>query len=175
VDSATRIGHAHAIAAHLAAGVLALGKSGELAFDLTSLQADTPETRQVVGLDPAFPPEEAQKATEISRSAQVLDIARFPRATFAIGSIAPLDGQPAGEPGQYMLTGHLALHGVVQPLRVRAMVERSDQPGALRLRGSFFVLQTDYGIRPHASLGGLSRVANRVQIWGDVGLVPAPQ
>ena len=53
-----------------------------------------------------------------------------------------------------------------------ATFQRTEQPGVLRMRGSFSILQTAYGMQPFSAMGGLARVADQLQIWGDLVLVP---
>jgi len=49
-----------------------------------------------------------------------------------------------------------------------------EQRGAwLRLRGTFTIKQTDFGMKPYAKLGGVVGVADELRITGDV-LVRAP-
>jgi polyisoprenoid-binding protein YceI len=173
VDAATRLGHVHGVQGNLASGTVTLGGTGDLVFDMTSFQADTPQARQYVGLDPRFSQSDAQKVTANMLSADVLDVSQFPRAVYAISSITPTGGQAAGEPGQYLVDGRFTLHGTAQLVRFPATLSRTDRPGVLRLTGAFSVLQTSYGIRPYSALGGLARVADQLQIWGDLVLIPA--
>jgi polyisoprenoid-binding protein YceI len=107
------------------------------------------------------------------RGPDVLDVGRYPRAVFLIRSITPVQGQAAVAPGQYELTGQFTLHGITRPLQFRATLQPSPRQGALRLTGSFAILQTAYGIQPYSALAGLARVADQLQIWGDLTLTPA--
>lgn len=172
VDPATRLGHAHGIVGLLTSGIIVPDGPSELVFDLTSFQADTPEARQTVGLDPKASRSDARKVTTNMLGPDVLDATRYPRAAFTIAAFAPLDGQAVGTVGRYQVDGRFNLHGVARPLRFTATLERAESPGKLRLRGAFALLQTDYGIQPYSALGGLVRVANALQIWGDVLLTP---
>jgi polyisoprenoid-binding protein YceI len=173
VGSATRLGHVHGVEGRLASGKLTPGGAGELVFDLKSFVADTVAARQYVGLPASFSGSDAQKVTANMQGGDVLDVNRFPQATYAITAMEPATNQKPGEPGAYRLSGKFTLHGVTQPVTFPASVEQTDRPGVLRVRGSFAILQTAYGIQPYSALGGLVGVTDRLEIWGDLLLVPA--
>jgi polyisoprenoid-binding protein YceI len=172
VNSATRLGHVHGVEGRLASGTVTPGGAGELTFDMTTFTADTAQARRYVGLDPRFSASDAQKVTANLRGPDVLDVAQHPKAIFTITSCTPLDGQAGGAAGRYRLDGQFKLHGVTRPLQLTAILGPTDKPRMMRLHGSFKLLQSDYGIRPFSALGGLSRVADELQIWGDFTLMP---
>ena len=164
-------GHPHAVSGRLESGWIDLGASskvGELIFDMRSFNADLPDVRQALGLGRAVSAGDQQKVTANMLGADVLDVARHPRAVFAIGSIRPIEGQAAGNPGRYQLQGEFTLHGVTRPLVVLASVEPTDRPGVLRMRGAFTLVQSQFGITPYSALAGLVRVADRLEVWGDL-------
>jgi polyisoprenoid-binding protein YceI len=101
---------------------------------------------------------------------EVLDVARYPRAVFAINGANPLDGQPPGTAGRYRLEGEFTLHGVTRPIQVTASVEPAERPNVARMRGKFAILQSDHGMKPYSALAGLVRVADRLEIRGDLML-----
>jgi polyisoprenoid-binding protein YceI len=174
VGSATRLGHLHGVQGTLKSGKLTLGGGGELIFDMASFTADTAEARKRVGLESKPVSEsEAQKVTETMRGGAVLDVSQYPTATYRISSVAPLDKQAAGEPGGYQLEGTFTLHGTEQKLQVKARAVRADR-GGLRMTGTFTIRQTDFGIKPYSALGGLAKVADELEISGDLVLRPAP-
>ncbi len=173
VGKASRIGHEHGIQGNFAGGKITLGGAGELVFDMRSFVADTPQARQYVGLPADFSQSDAAKVNANMRGGEVLDVANHPRATFAITSITPADGQKAGEPGRYQLDGKFTLHGNTQPLRFTATVQQTNRPGVLHARGSFSIFQSSFGITPYSALGGLVKVADQMEIYGDLTLVPA--
>lgn len=170
VDTATRLGHAHGVQGNCADSTLTLGGKGQMVFDMTSFIADTPEARQNVGLEGKFA--DAQKVTANMLGESVLNVAEHPRAVFNITSMNPLDGQTAGMPGRYQITGQFTLRGVTQPLQFPSHVEQTDRPGVMRLRGQFTILQTRFGIQPFSAVGGLVRVADELKVWGDLVLTP---
>jgi polyisoprenoid-binding protein YceI len=174
VGTTTRLGHAHAVEGKLKSGKLTFGGAGEMVFDMASFTADTADARKRVGLeDKKVTETEARTVTETMRGERVLDVDRFPTATFQIASVTPLDKQPAGRPGDYELEGRFTLHGVERKLRLKAKVEPTDKPGALRLTGTFTVRQTDYGMKPVTAVGGLAKVADELEITCELYLGPA--
>jgi polyisoprenoid-binding protein YceI len=172
VDAASRLGHTHGVEGRLASGTFSLSGVGELVFDLTTFQADTAQARQYVGLD-ATVPSDARKVTANMLGLDVLDVGHYPRAVYSITSVRPLDGQAAGQPGRYQLDGRFTLHGNNQPLQFAVVVEPADKAGALRMRGTFTIRQTAFGIQPYSALAGLARVADPLPIWGDLVLYSA--
>jgi hypothetical protein len=170
VSSGGLVGHAHGVAGRLASGKVALGGTGELVFDMRSFVADLPEARTFVGLKGSLSATDQQKVSETMRGKAVLDVARFPVATLAIDTAKPLDGQAAGVPGQYQLEGQLTLHGVARPVRLTATLAPAGTPGAMRLRGSLTILQSEFGITPYSKGAGLIRVADRLEISADLVL-----
>lgn len=173
VGSATRLGHRHGVEGRLKSGAVALGAGGELVFDMTSFTADTEEARKVVGLAGAKMSEnEAKKVSQTMLSAEVLDVERFPTATYKVIIIKPAERQEAGEPGVYQVNGRLDLHGAEQPLSFKAKLERTNKEGVLRLSGSFAIRQTDFGIKPYSGAGGLAKVADELEVYGELFLSP---
>ncbi len=174
VGTATRLGHSHGVEGKLASGKVAPGKTGELVFDMTSFVCDTAAARNYVGLGgSSISASDAQKATHNMRSNEVLDVGRHPQATCSLTSIVPMAGQKPGEAGPYRCTGRFLLHGVTQNIAFNATLQPGSQQGTLALRGQFSIMQTSYGIRPYSALGGLIRISDQLDIWGDLVLVPA--
>jgi polyisoprenoid-binding protein YceI len=174
VGSATRIGHPHGVEGKFKSGKISLGAGGELVFDLNAFKADTQEARQKVGLEGKKVTEnEAKKVNEAMRSADVLDVEKFPTATCKIIAIKPAEKQEAGAPGTYQVNGRFTLHGAEQSLQFKAKLERTDKEGSLKLSGSFAIKQTDYGMKPYSAAGGLVKVADELEIYGELVLRPA--
>jgi polyisoprenoid-binding protein YceI len=165
-------GHVHGVLGRLASGTvgLAQGSGGELVFDMTTFVADAAEARQAFGLFKPVSPSDQQKITATMLGSEVLDVARYPRAVFAITAVIPLDGQPAGSPGRYRLKGEFTLHGVTRRLHIIAKVEPAERANIIRMRGGFTILQSEYGMKPYSALAGLVRVADRLEIRGDLML-----
>jgi polyisoprenoid-binding protein YceI len=172
VDKASRIGHEHGVVGQLVSGNLTPGGAGTMVFQMNTFVADTPEARRYVGLTGEVSASDAEKVNANLRGPQVLDVERYPTATFALTSTAPADGQAAGAPGHYQVRGNFTLRGVTRPVEFVANLIATETPGTLRLRGSFVIQQTDFGIEPFSALGGLAKVADSLRIWGDLFLVP---
>jgi polyisoprenoid-binding protein YceI len=171
--SATRLGHPHGVEGKLKSGKVAFGGAGTLVFDMTSFEADTMEARKRVGLaGKKVSKNEAKKVTTAMRSSAVLDVEEYPTATYRITAVMPLDKQAPGQAGAYRLEGRFTLRGKEQKLQIKAKVERAGK-GGLKMTGSFTLRQTDYGITPYSALGGLAKVADELEIWGDLVLKPA--
>jgi polyisoprenoid-binding protein YceI len=171
VGTSTRLGHEHGVEGKLKSGKITLGGEGELVFDMASFGADSLASRKRVGLERRKVSEnEAKKVTAAMRGADVLDVAQYPTATYQISSIQPLDKQAAGEPGTYQLEGRFTLHGVEKELSLKAKLERTDKEGQVRMTGTFTIKQTDYGMTPVSAAAGLAKVADRLEITGELVL-----
>ncbi len=165
-------GHVHGVLGRLTSGKVALNGPGELVFDMRSFVADPVDVRQQLGLTKKVSRSDADKTTANMLSADVLNVNRFPTATYVISKVTPSDGQASGAPGRYQFDGDFTLHGSRRPLRLATTVEATNQPGVLRMRGTFAILQSHYGMTPYSALGGFVRVADRLEITGDLVLRP---
>jgi hypothetical protein len=164
----TGLGHDHGIEGRLRSGQLNLGakeKAGRLEFDLRTFVADTAAARQYVGLGGQTDRKTADKVTANMQSAAVLVVARFPIATFDLGSVVALPRQ-GNQPQQYQLTGDFTLHGVKRQIRFNA--QGDPVQGFMRLRGNFSIRQTDFGITPYSQALGAVGVADQLAIHGDL-------
>jgi polyisoprenoid-binding protein YceI len=172
VGASGRIGHDHGVQG-LLGGAITLGKGGTLVFDMRTFRTDSPEARQYVGLSGTVSGADQQKTNATMRGPQVLDVVQYPTAEYTITSAVPVDGRAPGEPGRYRLDGQLTLHGKSRPLPLVAQVDPTGSPGVLRMRCAFAIQQSDFGITPYSTLGGLVGVADRLDIWGDVVIRPS--
>lgn len=164
-----RLGHDHAVMGSLRAGQVQLGaaeQAGQIVFDMQSFRADTPEARKTLGLDGETDESTRRQVDDNMLGPAVLDAANHPTATFDIRSALPA-AQPAA-PGKtaYDLVGSFTLHGVTQPLTVRAEAETIGP--IVRLWGGFAIRQTDFRIKPFSKLGGIVGVADELKIYGDI-------
>lgn len=172
VGSATHLGHPHGVEGRLKSGHLTLGGDGELVFDMASFTADTTESRKRAGLEgEKVSASDAKKVTETMHGKEVLDVARFPTATFRMTAVTPLDRQAAGAPGMYQLEGTFALHGTEKKPPLKARLEGTARPGQMKLTGSFTIKQSDYGIKPYSTFGGVVKVSDELEIMGDLLLI----
>lgn len=169
----TGFGHQHAVEGRIASGRLRLGASesaGMLVFDMTSFNADTEAARRYIGLKGSTDASTRSKVTKNMRSADVLDVTRYPTATFTIDSALALGKQSASGRPLFELRGKFTLHGTERPIRVSAEVEQAR--GWLHVRGHFPIQQSAYGIEPYSTALGAIGVADRLEIHGDLWIAP---
>lgn len=162
--------HEHAVEGRVTSGLIRLGAdaaAGQLVFDLKTFVADTAEAREYVGLKGETDAATAKKVTANMLAPEVLHAAKYPQATFQINSARPQADD--GDGGNiYLLDGAFTLHGVTKPLQVQAAATRVGD--RVNLSGKFSVLQTDYGIRPYSRALGAVKVADRLEIFGEIVL-----
>lgn len=172
----TGFGHEHGAVGKLRRGYLRLNSSsdaGLLEFDMSSFVADTKEARQYVGLTGETDAATAKQVTDNMRSVEVLDVQRYPTATYVVKSALPAEKQANPQVPQYVLDGDFTLHGVTRPLKLVA--EAQATPHGWRVVTRFAVLQSSFGITPYTRAFGAVGVADRLDIWGDVLLTIQPQ
>ena len=172
VATSTRLGHDHGVVGRLESGQVTLGSTGELVFAMKTFITDTPEARKYVGLTAPVKASDQQKSTANMLGPDVLDVQKYPQATFKITSCEPTDGQPAGSAGGYMVNGTFTLHGVSRPLSFAAKVEQASESAACRVRGAFAINQSSFGMKPYTALGGLVGIQDRLEIWGEFVMKP---
>lgn len=165
-------GHEHAVLGRFVRGKIVPGGAGELVFDMKSFAVDAPEARRALGMARQVSAADQQKVTTTMLGRDVLDATHHPQAVFTISATTPNEGQATGDPGRYRLEGQLALRGVTRPLRLVATLAPGDNAGVWRLSGSFSIMQTQFGITPYRALAGLVRVADKLEIWGELVLEP---
>jgi polyisoprenoid-binding protein YceI len=168
----TGLGHEHGVEGRIKSGFVTLAaqaNAGHIVFDTSTFQADTPEARQRVGLEGATDADTQSQVNANMLGSDVLDVRRYPTATFKIHSSLPLRGQRPNAPQQYELVGDFTLHGTTRKLTVLA--EAIPMQGRLRLRGEFSILQSEYGITPYSKAFGAIGVADRLRILGDLWVV----
>lgn len=171
----TGLGHEHAVVGKLESGHVQLGakrQAGELVFDMDSFVADTAEARKYIGLEGTTPASRQKEVTDNMLGAAVLDVAQHPTATYTIDSALPLQGKSKDGHPLYRLEGIFTLHGVDRPLDFDAEMIAND--GTVRLRGSFDIRQTHYGIKPFSKAFGAVGVTDELTIHGDV-ILAAPR
>ena len=165
-----RLGHEHGVEGHIKSGRLLLDvddNAGEIVFDMASFEADTDASRKYVGLEGVSDADEQTEVTATMTGKSVLEVEKFPTATFTVESSKALKEQTEDGQMQYELAGEFALHGKKQPLTVVAVAVES-AGGKQQIKGSFTIKQTDYGITPYRALGGLVAVTDELKIYGDL-------
>jgi len=167
-------GHDHGVEGRLAAGTVRLGQAagaGDMTFDLKAFQVDSDVARRFIGLPGETDASDQAAATTNMRSAAVLDVAQFAAAKYTIDAAKPV-AAVAGLPGaSYQFDGELELHGVKKKISFYGGVEALDG-GRIRIRGRFPLKQTDFGIKPFSKLLGAVGIADELQVYGDIILVP---
>jgi polyisoprenoid-binding protein YceI len=165
----TGLGHEHGVMGQLLASKLQLDAAqdaGQLVFDMRSFAADCDVARKYVGLDGSTPPTTQQEVNANMLGSAVLDVGRFPTASFAVRSVAKLPQPSPRGLAQYQLLGDFTLHGVVRPIQVVA--EAEEQGGWVHLRGGFNLLQSQFGITPFTKAFGAVGVADELKVYGDL-------
>ena len=168
----TGFGHEHAVAGYLADGAVHLGagqNAGVIVFDMRRFVADTAEAREYIGLKGTTDASTQQQVNANMLGKDVLDVATHPTATFRVQSALPLRGTSAAGYPLYRLSGQFTLHGQTKPLEVDA--EAIDSGRTVRLRGTFSVLQTQFGITPYSKALGAVGVADKLTIYGEIHVV----
>jgi len=165
----TGFGHEHGVVGHIKQGTLQLraGQSGgQLLFDMASFQVDTDAARQYVGLSGTTDDSTKEKTNANMRGAGVLDIRKYPTASFTLESSRLLPEKSKRGFPQYQLDGKFTLHGVTQPISILADAEQKGD--WIRLRGGFAMLQTKFGITPFSKAFGAVGITDQLKIWGDI-------
>ena len=130
---------------------------------MASFDADTPAARKYVGLSGTTDEGTRAAVNKNMKSADVLDVSRFPTATFEVHS-AKATGQTRGTGLPiYQLDGRFTLHGTKRPLSIRVEVEQAR--GWLHVLGSFTIKQSDFGIKPYSKAFGAIGVADQLRIY----------
>lgn len=170
----TGLGHEHGVVGNLASGHLELGasqKAGEMVFDMTSFQADTDAARKYVGLEGTSSKSTQQQVNDNMLGDKVLNVEKYPTATFKIHSAEKLEKPSKRGLPQYLLKGEFTLQKTTRPLEF--LVEVEMVKGWQHVRGGFRINQTDYGIQPFSKAFGAIGVANQLTIWGDAWVAPS--
>ncbi|MCC6510087.1 MAG: YceI family protein [Pirellulaceae bacterium] len=168
------LGHQHGVEAKLSASSLLLGakeNAGKLVFDMTSFNADTPVARKYVGLAGTTDEGTRTAVNENMKGAAVLDVRRFPTASFDVTSAKATGRTSAKGLPLYQLEGQFTLHGRTRPLSIPVDVEQVR--GWLHVKGVFTIKQTEYGIKPYSKGFGAIGVGDELRIYGDLIVAPS--
>lgn len=169
----TGFGHDHGVEGKLKSGAIQLGaatNAGQLVFDMMSFDADTPTARRYVGLAGTTDASTRQQVNANMKGADVLNVARYPTATFDIHSAESLNQKTRNGHAIYRITGDFTLHGVKNRIQFNAVAMPLGQQ--VRLSGSFVVRQTQFGITPFSKAFGAVGVADALKIYGDIVIDP---
>lgn len=171
----TGFGHQHGVEARLKSGHLQLNaaqNAGEIVIDMASFQADTDEARRYVGLEGSTDAGTRKEVEKNMLGADVLNVAKFPTATFKVNSIQAVKAKRPNAPPKMQLDGDFTLHGKTRKLSVLADVAKVN--GYSRIYGNFSILQSDFGITPFKKALGAVGVADRLTIFGELWVVDPP-
>ena len=166
-----RLGHPHAVEGNLKSARLILdakSAAGQIVFDMTTFAADTESARKFCGLSGRTDSDTQKKVNDNMLGSDVLDVEKFPTATFEIESSLSTGKKTSKGRPLYELNGEFTLHGTTHPLSV--VLETEAMKDSTRLRGKFRVLQTDFGIKPYTAALGTVGVADELTIWGEIDL-----
>lgn len=165
-----RLGHEHGVEGRVKSGRLTLDlkdSAGEIVFDMKSFKADTDAARKYVGLEGTTDADEQKDVTATMTGKGVLNVARHPTATFSVDSTQRLKSDTKDGRPRYELVGEFSLRGKKQPLKLVAVADKVED-GRRRLKGNFTIKQTDFGIKPYSTFGGIVAVKDELKIYGDL-------
>lgn len=163
----TGFGHDHGVTGKLKQGKIHLAdpQAGDsLVFDMATFDADSPGARKYVGLTGTTDEATRSQVNANLLGPSVLNARQFPTATFQVKSITKLASSNPAEQS-YRIDGDFTLHGTTRRISVQSRAE--DSGDWTHLRGSFAILQSDFGITPFSKAFGAVGVADRLEIWGD--------
>jgi hypothetical protein len=123
------------------------------AMQQVQLRIDT-KTMQVLD-----PPSRRDKVQANMDGPQVLDVDRYPTITFQSTKI------DVSDPGHWIVTGDLTLHGQTHPIDVSVTTNDSTH-----FHGSATITQTTFGITPIQIAGGMVGVKDDVRVDFDIFL-----
>lgn len=171
----TGFGHEHGVTGQLAAGQLVLGAAkdaGEIVFDMTTFAADTAAARKFVGLTGETDEDTQKQVNANMLGKDVLNVAKFPTATFRIDSALPIKGPAGSKANYFQLEGAFTLHGVERPIKFTCAASPLKEGGS-HVATKFKIRQSDFGIKPFTKALGAVGVADELTIWGDLVVAEA--
>ncbi|MFN7627085.1 MAG: YceI family protein, partial [Pirellula sp.] len=174
VDRTTSLGHTHGVEGKLKSGRLSINakEPGSLVFDMKSFIADTETARKVLNVESTIDEATRRKVNENMLGPEILNVNRYPEAKFENIRVTATGKTSNRKLPEYILEGDFTLHKTTRHLQIRCDLEEKD--GWHHVRGSFKILQTDYGIKPYTKMLGAVGIKDELMILGDIWLVPAP-
>jgi polyisoprenoid-binding protein YceI len=173
VDRTTALGHSHGIEGRFKSGSLSVASSatGELLFDMGSLDADTETARKVFSIDKEIDAATRKKVNENMRGPEILDVKQYPEARLERATLTPTGKTSSRKLPEFLLEGDFTLHSTTR--RIKAVCDLEQKEGWHRVRGTFKILQSDFGIKPFRKMLGAVGIKDELVIFGDLWLVPA--
>jgi hypothetical protein len=161
-----RLGHNHVITSADESGLAwTTGVPAQSGFvvrmPVSGLVVDDPEARAAAGPDfPGEVPADAREGTKRNMlRPEVLDGDRYPEIVVRADAFGGTWERPVAE-------ARITLRDQARPVSVPLAIQRDDV--ALVARGSFQVLQSDFGITPFSVAGGAIQVADQVQVSFEI-------
>jgi polyisoprenoid-binding protein YceI len=147
-----RLGHDHVVAARKITGTVSPAENhADFQFRLDEMTVDESDLRLQAGLEKQ-PSADAIEGTRHNMLTKVLDAERYPLVSIHAERGAP--GQP--------LRVTITLHGVTRTIPVP--VELSEKEGAIRVKGTLTLNQTDFGLTPFSVMGGAMAVQDQMEL-----------
>lgn len=151
-----RLGHDHVVASHAITGTVSPGANrAEFTFRLDEMKIDEAALRRIAGLEKQ-PSADAIEGTRHNMLTKVLDAERYPLVQVSAERGAP------GQPLQVAIT----LHGVTRKLAIPA--ELREENGAIAVRGTVRLKQTDFGLTPFSVMAGALAVQDEMELRFDL-------
>jgi hypothetical protein len=172
VDKSGVVGHQHAVEGKLNGGTLLFQhpEPGHLIFDMNSFDADTPLARKYIGLEGNTDEATRKKVNENMRGNEILHVAKYRTAKLDRVAIKPNHTMSKRQLPEYVLVGEFTLQEKTRPVEILCDLEVKN--GWNHLRGSFRILQSQYGIKPFSKMLGAVGVTDELTIYGDLWIAP---
>lgn len=137
-------GHEHWVTAPIAQGSLDDGESSHIAFTVAARKLTVEPDNDL----------SAEKQAEVQRTMQekVLESAKYPEISFSSTSITKTGSDT------WSVTGVLKLHGHTNTVSAAVRKDQDKYVGRCQLK------QTDFGIQPVSTGGGLVKVKNELEV-----------
>jgi polyisoprenoid-binding protein YceI len=116
------------------------------------------ETAKLTVLDPGLSPDKRMQVQQEMLGPNVLDSRQFPEIRFHASQMTQ------EKPGEWRITGDLALHGKTRQITLRVTGSAGHYHGTASLK------QTDFGITPVSVAGGTIKVKDAINVDFDIAL-----
>jgi len=151
-----RLGHDHVVASHAISGTVSPSRNiANFTFRLDEMKVDEADLRQTAGLAKQ-PSADAIEGTRYNMLNKVLDADRYPLVQVHAERVA------IGQPLQVSIT----LHGVTRTLAIP--VELREEQGAINVKGTVNLKQTDFGLTPFSVMAGAMSVQDQMELRFDL-------
>jgi polyisoprenoid-binding protein YceI len=119
------------------------------------------DTNQIILVDAKMSDDDRADVQKRMQSADVLDVARFPKLTFVSANV---EAQAKDNQGRTPLTviGNLTLHGVTRLCKLEVLLEEKERD--LVVTGEHTIKQSFHGIEPYSTAFGTIAVEDDVSI-----------